>query len=94
MNEKVTTIIVKYHLLDGYHYFNSDDVIGLHIGSDNLKAAFHDIPDVIEKLMEANYGIACQAVPLQTFDEFLASAHDGGLPRENTSRCFELRMTA
>ncbi|HEY4761341.1 MAG TPA: hypothetical protein VIH42_12230 [Thermoguttaceae bacterium] len=92
----VDTIIitVNYHNFDRYHYFNSTDVLGLHIGSNDLKRAFDDITGVIETLMEANYGILCKAIPLMTFDEFLAAAKDDGIRKENTNRCFELRMAA
>ena len=93
MNQKVFTIIVNYHNVAGYHYFNSDDVLGLHIGSPDLRAAFNDIPEVIETLMKANYGIECKAVPMITFNEFLEST-DGVSAREDLDRCFELRMAA
>lgn len=94
MNEKVTTIVVEYHNLDGYHYFASKDVIGLHIGSADIKAAFNDLPQVIETLMESNYGVVCKAVPLMTFNEFLEAATDGVSSKEDSNRSFELRMAA
>lgn len=94
MNTKATTVTVKYHNLNGYHYFNSDDVYGLHVGSSDLHKAFHDVARVIEVLMEANHGVPCTAEPIMTFEEFLAAAQDGFTTREDANRAFALKLAA
>ena len=93
MRDKITTIIVQYKNINGYHYFYSTDVLGLHIGERDLEAAFIDLPEVIQTLMKANHNITCKAVPLMTFDEFLKS-EQGNNQLQEGSRNFELKIAA
>lgn len=94
MNGKVTTVTVSYQNIDGYHFFSTDDVKGLFIGSTDLKKAFHDVCPVIERLMEANHKISCTAQPLMSFQEFLESTTDGAIKEDAQSRTFALQMAA
>jgi len=58
-------VTVHYVKIDDYHYFRSDDVIGLRIGSSDLHKAYHDVCPAIEILMEANHNIKCIAQPIK-----------------------------
>lgn len=94
MNNKTTTVTVHYQNVDGYHYFKSDDVIGLRVGSSDLHKAFHDVATAIEVLMEANHKVKCTAEPMMNFNEFLQACADGDSTREDSDRTFALQMAA
>jgi len=65
------TVNILYQEADDYHYFTSDELAGLYIGSSDFHAAHNSVCPTIEILMEANHKVRCSAQFLMPFDEFL-----------------------
>lgn len=68
-----TSIEVKYKGVDGWHIFESDELVGLLVASKDPKTAFNDVATSIEKLLMLDEGITCTARPELTLDDFLVT---------------------
>jgi len=68
-----TSVEVKYKGVDGWHIFESDELVGLLVASKDPAIAFADVPTAIEQLLMLDEGIKCKAMPEMTLDEFLGS---------------------
>lgn len=64
------TIRVKYREEDGWHIFQSNDMFGLNIASQDVDVAYADVKVAIEKLLLLNEGLHCTAeAPSAIFDK-------------------------
>ena len=71
-----TTVTVKHEERGGYHVFTSDQVKGLLVGGNDLRAVYEDIAESIQYLMKANHNISCTVTPEKTVEEFIAGVDD------------------
>lgn len=55
-------INVNYRNIAGYHYFNSADLQGLHVGCSDLELALQDLSGMIGTLLKHNQGLNVKRV--------------------------------
>lgn len=81
MGDKTSSVQVKYkHTLDGWHVFNSDELPGLYVASQDAEAAYNDVATAIEKLLLLDEGVKCKIRPEVPFSQFLAFLRSAGHP--------------
>lgn len=62
---------VEYKNADDWHVFSSRDLPGLYVASHDPEAAYNDVANAIEKLLQLNEGVQCRAVPQLPFTQFI-----------------------
>jgi hypothetical protein len=69
--QQITSLMIEYKHVEGWHVFTSKDLPGLYVASMDARSAFEDIPTAIQKLLELNDGIKCKVEQELSFEEFL-----------------------
>lgn len=86
-HQAVTTVRVNYSTTAGWHVFQSPELAGLLIASEDPQKAFADVPKAIKALVELDTGVACEVEPELSFDDFLRFIKNGngsGTPTQTT----------
>jgi hypothetical protein len=80
---QIEIINVVHECADGFHEFVSQQIPGLYIAVEqhDLKAAFDDIPHVIEELIFADYGIKVAVKHQQEYSEYLKTLPESHQPK-------------
>ena len=73
---KMSSICVRYKFVDGWHIFQSDELLGLYVANLDPKIAYDDVQASIEKLIYLNEGIRCSVIPETTYAEFISAIKD------------------
>lgn len=69
---KITSILVDYKHVDGWHVFSSADMAGLYVASKRAELAFNDVPLAIKKLVKLNSGVDCTVTAELSYFQFLS----------------------
>lgn len=95
---QVTSILVEYKNVEGWHVFSSPDMVGLYVASKEAEVAYNDVSVAIQKLMRLNSGVEVQVTPALSFCDFMRSirAEEAAVeaPIEMASRRYEVRAMA
>ena len=68
---QITSIMIEYKHVEGWHVFSSAELPGLYVASMDAREAFNDVATAIAKLLELNDGIKCKVEPELSFEDFI-----------------------
>ena len=69
-----TSIEVTHKVAGGFHIFEAEQMPGLYVAHRDARRAYRAVAPAIEKLVELDTGVVCQAVPDIPFAEFISKA--------------------